>query len=302
MAEYIMRSGTDVKFIEGMTLMTQANWQEYFSAQFPNRVIEGLKSNNVASGSILVTSGSAIVNGIYTKMVFENDAAIFAKLGRDQFVCLRVYLNEEKVELVEKYDIASSNSSGDIQTTMMNFMADESYQCTRSDTIYEIPLFYSGTDYFAKGIDLSRRGTLSENVKNDHPATITTVLSGRNKYYLALPNTGADTLIPVYIDFINEAEDVDLYFYVSNNSSGATLAISQYPYTNISNDPLSYYAQMLIIRYDSTEWTVDSTNHYLKKVISSGLTHIKVKLLTSSVVSPTSDIQYPQKQYALFVM
>lgn len=300
MAEYIMSTGTDVKFIEGITLMTQANWQEYFSAQFPNRIIDGFNTTS-SSSSINVVNGSAIVNGIYTKMEFENGRIIFAPVGYDAFICLRVYLNEEKVELVEKYNIATSNSSNSIQTAMENFMSDESYQCTRNDTIYEIPLHYSGTDYFANGIDLRRRGTLSENVQNDNPTTTTTVLSGRNKYYLDLPNTGADTLIPVYIDFINGAEDVDLYFYVSNYGSGATLAISQYPYTDPSN-PLSNYAQMLIIRYDSAEWTVDSTNHYLKKVISSGLTHIKVKLLWSSVVSPNSDIQYPQKEYAVFVM
>jgi hypothetical protein len=297
MAESIMSTGTNVKFIEGMTLMTQANWQEYFASQFPNRIIDGFDTSS-GSSSISVANGSAIVNGIYTKMEFENGRVIFAPIGYDAFICLRVYLNEEKVELVEKYNIAASNSSASIQTAMMKFMSDESYQCTRNDTIYEIPLHYSGTDYFASGIDLRRRGVLSENVQKDNPTTSTTVLSGRNKYYLGLPNTGADTLIPVYIDFINEAEDVDLYFYVSNSSSGATLAISQYPYTNISNDPLGYYMLMLVIRYDSTEWTLDSTNHYLKRVISSGLTHIKVKLLTSSVVDNT----YPQKQYALFVM
>ena len=301
MAEYIMSTGTDVKFIEGMTKMTQANWQEYFSAQFPNRIIDGFNTSS-SSSSINVVDGSAIVNGIYTKMEFENGRVIFAPIGYDAFICMRVYLNEEKVELVEKYNIATSNSSNSIATAMENFMSDESYQCTRNDTIYEIPLHYSGTDYFASGIDLRRRGTLSENVQNDHPTTTTIVLSGRNKYYLDLPNTGADTLIPVYIDFINEAEDVDLYFYVSNSSSGATLAISQYPYTNPSNDPLGNYMLMLGLRYDSAEWTVDSTNHYLKKVISTGLTHIKVKLLTSSVVTAAAGIQYPQKQYAVFVM
>ena len=301
MAETLIATVDNVKFINGVTEMNQANWQEYFASQFRNRIIDGLTPSASSSG-ISVADGSVIVNGIYAKTAFTNGSVSLSYSGYDAFVCLRVYLNEERVELVEKYNIAASSTSQNIQTEAGNFMADESYQCTRNDTIYEIPIIYAGKDYFSSGVDLRKFGVRSENYF-ESGTLARHVFTSKNNYIIGVPNTGVDTLIPGLINVVDEADDVDIYFYDNNVShTGATFTISRYAYTGL-DQKLTLYSGMITLRYDSAEWTWDSTTQCIKRVIAggSGLTHIKLKLIGSSVVDNSGN-KYPAKEYAVIVM
>lgn len=293
MTETVIATGDNVKFIEGVTQMNQANWQEYFGSQLENRVIEGFNPGKSTDATAVIYDGSVFVNGIYAKLELEGGSKnIYVADNYDAFLCLRVYLNEEKVELVKK-TVAVSESY--IVVEIDRFISDESYQCTRNSTIYEIPLFYCGANYYKDGVDLRRYGNLNKNLYNNR------VLQGNNTYVLKDPNQGADYLIKAYIDYVNEADDVDVYLYSPNGSSGATFSLSFSPYVN--GQELNAGHSMLFYLYDSAEWTYDSTNRRLTKAIASNsVTHIKVKLIETSTISLGGGIEYINKLYSLEVL
>ena len=295
MTETVIATGDNVKFIEGVTLMTQANWQEYFGKQFENRVIDGFNPGKPTDSVVTIYDGSVFVNGLYAKLELEGGSKnIYVLDAYDAFICLRVYLNEEKVELVKK-SVATFSSEASIAYEIDKFIADESYQCTRNSSIYEIPLFYCGASYYKDGVDLRRYGVQNKNLYNKR------VLSGNNTYVLKDPNQGADYLIKAYIDYVNEADDVDIYLYSPDGYSGATFALSYSPYVN--GQELIAGHSRLFYHYDSAEWTDDSTNRRLTKAIASNsLTHIKVKLIETSTISVGGGLEYITKLYSLEVL
>lgn len=292
MTETVIATGNNVKFIEGVTEMTQANWQEYFGKQFENRVIEGFNPRKSTDATAVIYDGSVFVNGIYAKLELEGGSKnIYVLDSYDTFLCLRVYFDEEKVELVKK-TVATGSSESDIADIAMHFIADESYQCTRNDTIYEIPLFYCGASYYTNGFDLRRHGVLNENLYGNR------ILSGNNTYVLKDPNQGADFLIKAYIDLVNLAEDVDIYLYSPSGSSGATFAISWYPLQDLHG----WYDMIAPFIDPSDGWTSDVASASFKRSIVSGsLTRIKVKLVDSYTQGSGSSA-YPVKAYAIKVL
>lgn len=151
MEETTIATFDNVKFIEGVTKLTQNNWQEYFGSLFPNGAIKGLCSPNSSSGVYnQISDGIAIANGIIAKLETEQEyTSIQIPAGvYDCFACLRIHFTDELAELVVKRNIADTESTVQFMKELMQFTKDESYYCERNSDYYEIPLYYVSASYY----------------------------------------------------------------------------------------------------------------------------------------------------------
>lgn len=178
MEESVIATFDDVKFIEGVTKMTQANWQKYFGTILPNGVYEGLNQKNKPTyggvNTYELNDGIVLANGILASIETENGYTEFPKIYSgmmDRFICARVHFLEETVELIQKADVSGASLSDTDETidakffsTMMEFSHDESYCCERNTSFWDIPLLYQTKDrtsggyyyWLGDGVDLSR--------------------------------------------------------------------------------------------------------------------------------------------------
>lgn len=187
MEETILETFNDVKFIQGATKMNQTNWQAYFGTALPNGIYDGLMVQDYYGEATftypkVLTDGSAFVNGLIAQIQTEDgyteigewtyDQEVFlAGNALDRFICLRVYLQEEKAQIVQKTGFVTEYgptqnvtiyTDYDVKTMAMlkNFLADESYGCTRNEYIWDIPIFYQTPNHGAfclcKGRSLRR--------------------------------------------------------------------------------------------------------------------------------------------------
>lgn len=292
--ETIIGTSNNVKFIEGVTPMTQANWQEYFGKQFENRVIEGFNINKPSSNYIVVYDGSVCVNGIYAKIEFDGGwTTVQFSDTNDAFVCLRVYLNEERAELVKKGGIAPYDSSVYYSNVVWSFMADESYQCTRSGTVFEIPICYVCAYWL---VDLRRHGSSSKSILSVDSNPVG--LKYQNKYTIY---KSTDGVFKVAIDFVEATDDVDVYYY--NPSYDTRFGFNLEPYIFSGSSSLNGYSNQLKFIYDTNVWTQDQVAELCMSttVARNTLLHVKFKLLTSSVTE-SDPYKFPGKTYAVIVM
>ena len=163
--ESVISTTTDVKFIESVTKMTQANWQAYFGTVLPNGVYKdspynGFMLQTASSGGPWgINAGTAIANGIVANVATQTTfSASVSDSDIDRFICLRIYFGEEKAQIIAKTGIAASIADADIVAEFDKFVVSEAYNCTRNDDYYEIPLFYQGPDsgHYHWGFDLRR--------------------------------------------------------------------------------------------------------------------------------------------------
>lgn len=305
MAETILVSGTDVKFIEGATKMTQENWQKYFGALHGSKIVSGLNiSYALYPNSTILYDGIVMVNGIMAELKTPDGYTTINRPTEDEFdnfIFLRVYLTEEKVELVRKTGITSSNKAN-VEAEIAKFIADDSYQCVRNDSIYDVPLFYGARNYYNGGIYLGRRGVMEENIVAASPSDLPMVsdykgVVGRNKYSVSNSNG----IIPIRMDVVNIAEDIDLYFLAG--SSTTNLEIFNYPQTAAASDFSSNY-QIINLNYDTNDWAdrLSQYGYILRNIsASSGLTHVKIKLISKGS-STYNGVTYPTFNYAIEVL
>lgn len=271
MTESIVATYDNVKFIEGVSKLTQDNWQSYFSHVIQNGVYSGLEfQQQVNTSSIMfhITDGIAFVNGImaelHTADGYTDIGSWYETGNKDAFYCLRVYLNQEKAEIVKKTDIIDSVTASVpddfyLYTYALGyFLQDESYQCARNNTYYDIPLMYFGmyATFLRFGRDLRRMvkpdGTREINPKNPCVyANFYNLVRSNNVYAVGTAGTS------YYIDSVNLPDDaiivagsssttIKLYhehyindYYASN--------VPQYPYTDYKN---AYVYQRGLQRYE----------------------------------------------------
>jgi len=237
MEETIIGTFEDVKFIQGQTKMTQPNWQEYFSAGFPNGIYEGLNvylTTNTAD-ECKIYDGTAFVNGLCVKIKTEDGYTDIARESlTDRFYCLRVNIIEGTAELVMKTGIAADLQRATVAAEIGKFIEDDSYCCDRNEVIYELPLLYGGTlgapypidSGFEQGIDLRRIVT---NKLDFHEMNTFTHLSldiakdGIYQWQLSTNNFAAP-------DIINIPNGATIYLY--NGSSENPFSLIKAPYDN----------------------------------------------------------------------
>lgn len=280
MTESIIATYDNVKFIEGVTRMTQDNWQSYFSPVIQNGVYSGLEFQqygSVVNATFRITDGIAYVNGIraelHTSEGYTDIGEWFESGDEDAFFCLRVYFDQEKAEIIKKTDIIDEVAVtvwGDFYKytyTLGYFLQDESYQCERNFTYYEIPLMYFGksANFLRYGRDL-RRMVKIDGKKEIDPRTPCLYV---NQYNLLRSNniyTVDTTEKSFYIDVVNLPDNAMI---VAGNS-GATVKlykehfINDYYCTNNSSYPYSDYKTA----YDSAYGIRRHTLNF-----KSGITH-----------------------------
>lgn len=173
MDESVIATFDDVKFTEGVTKLTQQNWQDYFSPVIKNGVYKGLEPRNYlgnttySNGRTFITDGVVFVNGMSANIRTNNgytDIGTCPSGKHDRLICIRVNFEENSAELIQKTDVMRLPGSGTVNyngcsaLTMAELCQDESYLMERS-SYYEIPIFYQGASnlsYTSKGLDLRR--------------------------------------------------------------------------------------------------------------------------------------------------
>ena len=147
MQESVVVTGNNVKFIGGVTPMTQENWQDYFMTFKKNGVIGMDDFTAVTDGlsSVRIYDGSVIVDGILAR--YETDDGYFygakpTSTEIDALFCVRVYLHEEKVEIVRKTGLAAGSSYQNCADVIAYMILHEDAYCTRNDQIFDVPIAY----------------------------------------------------------------------------------------------------------------------------------------------------------------
>ena len=259
MTESIIATYDNVKFIEGITPMTQDNWQSYFSPVVQNGVYSGLEFQQYTSNSGIlfrVTDGVAYVNGIraelHTPEGYTDIGSWYESGDKDAFFCLRVYRNQEKAEIVKKINIVDSIVEAAYDWfkytwALGKFIGDESYQCENNFVYYEIPLIYFGkaSGFLRYGRDLRRMvkpdGKREVNPRNPDIYNNQYNLIRSNNVYTF--ETG--TTYPYYIDAVNPPDDAIIFTEYSNTyvklykeqyiNDCYCYNDSSYPYLNYEN-------------------------------------------------------------------
>lgn len=252
MEESVIATFDNVKFIEGETLMTQGNWQEYFSQVIPNGVYSGFDIRNYvgataySNGRRIITDGVVFVNGIYAKIETDNGYTDIGTIPdstggtNNRFVCVRVYFAQEKAQIVSKNNISTS---GSFASTVMNFFNDESYNCTRNIEYWDIPLFFQTEDdsMFDQGVDLRRFAKKQEiqinpdyGIKNPYSHVVG--ISGGNTY--TFTNIDPTAKLHVYFDVVNPPKHARLIVNRTTELSSDHIHFHNIPYvTNLIYNP-----------------------------------------------------------------
>ena len=146
MGSSIVATGNNVKFIGGVTPLTQANWQEYFGTLEPNGIVSGFDFlDRGLSLDTKITDGKIYMNGILYSLDTNDGYTTIAKPTEeevDTFICARVYFHEERIELIRKTNIAPATYYAQYIPYVEQFATDESYQCDRNSSFYELPIGY----------------------------------------------------------------------------------------------------------------------------------------------------------------
>jgi len=274
MSGTVVATGTDVKFIGSMTPMTQTNWQNYFGMLHKTGIIDGLLLD--ASRNRL-TDGSVIVNGLIAKIETDNGYTSITGPTSDEVDALflvRVYLKQEKVELVRKTGIAAGASDQDCADVVISMIQDESSYCDRNDDYYEIALGYWSyhvEQYHA--IDCRRFSVTPRNM-----STQAEQISGNGIYCCS---ASADVMIKPF-NPVDEAVIVDRV-----NFSGDVISFSKYFYLgygkyNSDIAPLVYASLPISYDYRSSDFTVDGVK--IKHTTTVGMTTFRVARVSSASI------------------
>ena len=241
--EQILYTGNDVQFIEGITCMSQSNWQKYFGSAFENKILSGLYPVTVArSGGLQlrIYNGAVNANGIFGQ-IKSQDGYIEIPYsspgnGNYRFICARLYTDEERLEIVSKVDYIGTDYST-LSTAVANFYTDEAYQCERDANYYEFPIYYENG--IAALMNLSRRYFHSNQYR--HIASLNSIYGlelptstiGNGTYVIDNwddPETYPDINVTDYIalDWWNLE---DTYVYIKRN--GGKLYIQSMPWIDV---------------------------------------------------------------------
>lgn len=260
MQETVVSTGTDLKFIGAATPMTQANWQEYFSALHnKNGVLEGFDG---AVGKVF--DGAAIVNGLIANIETANGYTTYTQPSaeeNDVLIVLRVYLKQQKVELVRKSGIAAGTSYQDCADVLVNLIQNENAYCTRNTDYYELSLLYHNRSVDNSEVVVCRRLATpeSEVISNR------TYLEGNNTYYfsgntvLKINPFNPPQHVKVYADEKDSIIAFSKYFNFTYESSTYDTEIAPLV---LSALPVEYY-------YDSTDKKYTSYGNRLEHRTSS---------------------------------
>lgn len=277
MTESIIATFDDVKFVEGVTKMTQNNWQKYFKSAIPNGVYSGLEFKNSQNASKYYNflDGIAFVNGMMAEISTPDgytDLGAITPSASDAFFCLRIYFDREQAELVQKTDIYTDISRwNDNYYKYMNTLGylekQEDYECERNLTYYEIPLFYIVSGWsngpLSSGIDL-RRMIKPDQSRKLNPrvpciySNYSTLLSSNNIYTVSSDTT-------FYIDAINLPNDA-IIVNTSRSSVSVTIITDHF-----GNEFLGYSSSIPTEYASLYTYTRGLTRHEL--LFKSGITH-----------------------------
>ena len=261
MQESIVSTGADVKFIGNSTPMTQANWQDYFSTFHKNGIIgyDDLRVS-IINTTVYIRYGSVFVNGLLAKLDTGSGTTVTSTTPTqseiDALFCLRVYLQEEKVELVRKTGLAAGTSYQNCADVVVNLMFHDHLYCTRDDEIYEIPIAYmqyASCTYFVDCRRYSGTYQFSGNVAD---------IRGDGERVFGY-SSGSD----YYIDPFIPPKSTKLIFYPWEAGTFTNGFKYQYYFgdenswftTNI--EPLVRNSVPIVYYYDKSDFTLDSVNN-----------------------------------------
>lgn len=218
MQETVVKTGTNVKFIGSTTKMTQANWQDYFKV-FKKTGFVGIDSFKVETAVLnypRIYDGAVMVNGILAK--YETDDGFFystkpTQSEIDALFCVRVYLQEEKIEIVRKTGLAAGTSYQNCADVIVNLIQNEDAYCTRNDTYFDVAFCYLNYNDDQHNVDCRR---FSEDVK---AMLYHGFLSGNGSVYFVSAISTTPNFIINGIDPFNPPDEIHFTFAASQNGT-----------------------------------------------------------------------------------
>ena len=230
--ESVISTFSNVKFIQGLTPMTQENWQAYFGTTLKTGVYKGLNPKLVRTGAytepkVRIYDGVVYANGIRAEIETQDgytDIGTITSGLTDRFIVVRVHLDTETAELVQISDVNGAPGGSPEWTigiyctkTLMEMTADESYLCTRNEYYWDIPIFYqsAGQTDVKYGRDLRRKITLAPDKKlNPDPGLIDYSSSNPDDQFLISASNLYQFSDDVYClpDFIDIADGAVITF------------------------------------------------------------------------------------------
>lgn len=278
MQETVVSTGTNVKFIGSATPMTQANWQDYFSTTMKNGVV-GMTDFLVDPGyesNVKINDGKLIVNGLIIKQESVNGYIFVPKpASGDALYCVRVYLTEQKYEIIRKDSIAEGTSYQDCADVIVDLIQSEDAYCERNEQYFDFAIgYYNANVDTTHIVDCRRYSETLELYENS-------VTWLRGKCYNT--NTGSVTLMLSPFWPVEKVKFVSFY-------SGSTIGFSKYFFLatgtayNANVAPLVAADIPITFEYNNAQFTNGET----------AITHTTTTNMASFEVSrtATSYIQY----------
>lgn len=257
MGSSIVATGNNVKFIGGVTPLTQANWQEYFGTLEPNGIVSGFDFlDRGLSLDTKITDGKIYMNGILYSLDTNDGYTTIAQPTQeevDTFVCARVYFHEERIELIRKTNIAPATYYAQYIPYVEQFATDESYQCDRNSSFYELPIGYRV--YRREIGDLRRfRADDSEIIVSNN---LQPVPVQSNRTYVI---RGDSSNIRIYVDIVKTAKQVKIV----TDMKSEPIYFYDVPYIDTWTTPNSdfrNYSDLRMTFVRPSSFTYNSTNH-----------------------------------------
>ena len=217
----------DTMFIDNSTWMNQANWQTFFGSGLPTGVlVDSLTlSGTQYSGDFSLVSGKvdkgvAIINGILLN-VSQSDTISYTPGYHDAFICLQINFSTGVGNIVKKENVID-DYSGELTTFWQNFIKDESFACTRTSTVYEIPLYYmgyGGTRDLRRFYYVNRPKDIAYTFDDNELAGDRIEIFGGTSYNLTIPMVFGESEVILYPSAVCSLEPS--FITITNNNASA---------------------------------------------------------------------------------
>ena len=164
MSDFTVKTMDEAAFFDGVTWLNQDNWQKFFGKSLPNGILvdgalelgatgyslQGTLDITQYDSYITIGRGSVMADGLYAELANDVQVMNVTEDQRTKFICVQFNSEQSVAKIIEKVDVANQQGVG-LSTAVANLVTDESFFCTRTANIYEIPIAF---EYYSSGLKI----------------------------------------------------------------------------------------------------------------------------------------------------
>lgn len=290
-------------FFDSVTWLNQENWQKFFGKSLPNGILvdHALKLDNTGyriadmmdlqegENALTIGNGCLMANGLYAEILTPVTVDNVTEAEKTKLIVVRYDSDNSFASIYQKVDVLTENSIT-VTNAIRNFTVDESFLCTRNESIYEIPIafqYYSGgvhtvdLRHFVYAPSGMKRVLNLETVASGTDVKLGVLrgnsyvqLIGGTSYTITIKPTDSEEYFDIYPMVINSNEPITLFI---RNGSGEIKKLNlKKMFSNIAvgyewvdgwtenthgiNISMAI-ASTMVIRLDVVKQTVDGTTY-----------------------------------------